>query len=459
MNLQYTVSVELGNLDSQSFESLELKIRDGMFQAGRELMLQLWNLWVENFKLRNPKAKSAGRKEASFKTAVGELRHARLRVIQDGRFFVPLDEWTSVSSRERATPGFLARLEASVVNVPYRQATSLIEIETGVKQTAMSSWRQTQRRAQLIREDQNRARKKVSSIHESPKIRSYAEKTWREDPNVLDPKCPILNIEADATYCKNQDKLGLKHEVKVAILYTKKEKISRSGKPRFRIQDKLTLIQEYDESLLQFQTRIGQTARAYFGATNKTVLLVRGDGDPWIQDIAHDQFHGAIYFLDPWHVQKKLREAVGPDEFERFRHFVHRCDPDGLSLALRKIFIEPDLESLRERGAVVLHPKKLDQIQLFLQYVENNREGLLRRPELKPLRAVFPGMLCRGSGAMERTIDQLVGERCKRKRMAWSRSGLDNLLLLRKNQINRQYGSTLRTYPVQVSISPLGSPT
>lgn len=459
MNLQYTVSVELGNLDSQSFESLELKIRDGMFQTGRELLLQLWGLWEENFKLRHPGARSAGRREAAFKTAVGELRYSRLRVTNRGRFFVPLDEWTSVSGRERATPGFLSRVEAGVVHLPFRQATSILEAETGVRQSAMSSWRQTQRRAETARARLELAKKKVSVLHDGPRARSYAEKTWREDPAVLDPKCPILCIEADATYCKNQDKLGIRHEVKVAILYTEKTRISRKGKPRFKIEDKLSLIQNPGESLLSFQSRIGQTARVYFGATNKTVLLVRGDGDSWIQDIARNEFHGAIYFLDPWHVQKKLREAVGPEEFEKFRHFVHQSNPDGLIAALREAYLEPDLEACGARGAVVPHPKKLEQIEQFIQYIDNNREGLLPRPELKPLRERFPGMLCRGSGAMERAIDQVVGERCKRKRMAWSRTGLDNLLLLRKNQINRQYGPKLRTQPVQASISLTGTPT
>jgi hypothetical protein len=141
MNVQYTVTVELGNLESQSFESLESRIREGVFQAGRELMLQLWNLWEENFQLRNPEAKSAGRREAGFKTLVGELRYERRRVIQGGRLRIPLDEWTQVSARERATPAFLARMESHIVNHPYRQATALLEAETGVRQTAMSSWR------------------------------------------------------------------------------------------------------------------------------------------------------------------------------------------------------------------------------------------------------------------------------------------------------------------------------
>lgn len=459
MNLQYTVSVELGNLDSQSFESLEVKIRDGMFQAGRELMLQLWSLWEENFRLKHPQARSSGRREAAFKTAVGELRYPRLRMTNRGRFFVPLDEWTCVSGRERTTPGFLSRLEAGVVNLPYRQATSILEVETGVRQSAMSSWRQTQRRAEATRVQIEKANQKVSVLHDGPRVRSYAEKTWREDPSLLDPNCPILCIEADATYCKNQDKLGLRHEVKVAILYTQKVKISRKGKPKFKIKDKLTVVQNPKESLLGFQSKIGRIARTYFGATNKTVLLVRGDGDPWIHDIARNEFQGAIYFLDPWHVQKKLRETIGPDEFEKFRHFVYRSNPDGLISALRETFLEPDLKAMGARGAVVLHPKKLEQINQFIQYVDNNREGLLPRPELRPLRERFPGMLCRGSGAIERSIDQLVGERCKRKRMAWSRTGLDNLLLLRKNQINRQYGPKLRIQPVQASISLVGSPT
>jgi len=213
------------------------------------------------------------------------------------------------------------------------------------------------------------------------------------------------------------------------------------------------------ESLSEFQARIGQIARHYFGANSKTILIVRGDGDPWIQDIARTQFQSAVYFLDPWHVQKKLRETVGPSDFEKFRHFTSKSDPDGLCAELTRIYIKPDLEALGARGAIVYHPKKIEQIQGFIQYVINNREGLLPRPELKPLRERFPGMLCRGSGAMERSIDQCVGERCKRKRMAWSRSGLDNLILLRKNRINRQYGPLLRTQPVKVSIYPLASPT
>ena len=55
----------------------------------------------------------------------------------------------------------------------------------------------------------------------------------------------------------------------------------------------------------------------------------------------------------------------------------------------------------------------------------------------------YQGMFKRGSGVIERNVDLLVGERCKIKRMRWSRRGLGNMIFLREKRINKEISSPI----------------
>jgi hypothetical protein len=310
----------------------------------------------------------------------------------------------------------------------YRKSTREVQIATDVKLSPMSTWR-------VIQDQGDRHRKEHPATYQlpPPKIRSFTERPALENPEFLNPRCPVLCIEADATYCKNQDKLGLRHEVKLATLYTGKKRLGKSRK-RFVLERKTLLTQRPGESTDAFLGRIAWIARVVYGADEQSAIVVRGDGDPWIKRIQTDHFSKAKYFLDHWHVAKKMRETFGPDATKELMPWIYARKPEQLISEIDRVYLHP---------SVSLFPKQRQAILEFKQYITNNLDGLMPSNIPLEIKKRFPGMFLRCSGVIERNIDLVIGERCKLKRMSWSRSGLDNIVVLREHRINRANRSPL----------------
>lgn len=412
MILQTVCEIEVPE-DFGTFQEAEEKIKGAVFQAGINLMNQL----MEKKDLEILKRKRFWKKdcrEKKFQTIVGEVKRKRWRVFDgiEKRCRYPLDEWMGVGN-DRATPALKKVLVTASVQRPYRQATKEVEQWTGVKRSVMSNW------------------KLVQSVAEEEMKKEAAVSDWYLKPiPVLDPKikedpCPILAMDPDATYIKNQDKNKPDHEIKMTVMYTGK-KMEGKNRKRLKLVNKQVVISRRGEDVREFFNRTTTRAMSHYGAHRGTKTIIHGDGDPWIKGLKENYWDTALVRLDPWHVGKKMRLATGL--------------PEVPSSFWKSIYGQPDLLMTQLKMWKVSHcapnsseAQKMDEL---IGYIRNNREGLL--PSKVPLeeKKKYFGMYKRGSGTIESNIGHGIADRFKQRRMSWSDQGLENLSFLREKFLN-----------------------
>lgn len=431
MFFEYTVRVELGSSDWQSFDEAEKKVREATALGSQELSRMIFAQFEDRWLATHKNFRHKGREEGTYKTTFGEMRYKRLRLNRQGKNFFPLDQWVGIVSKDRCSPTLRTAIVRECTHRSFRKSAEGVSRATTVRVSPMSAWRVTQGEGTKLKKKLKQA---LPIQLPPPKVPSFTDKPLLQNLGHLNSKCPVLAVEIDATYCKNKSKLGQKHEVKLATLYTAKEPVGKSKK-RWRLINKTVLTQRKGETLTAFFGRLAWVASSVYGADDHTLFILRGDGDPWIRRLKDDHFPKAIHFLDHWHVKKKMKIAFGEFiTFEILMPYIYARNPQGLLNHIQKTYLD------RPEG---LFPKQLIEMQKFYEYIKNNFDGLLPSGVPREIKDRHPSMFVRGSGVIERNIDLVIGERCKLKRMAWSQQGLDNLLALREYQINRANDSPL----------------
>ena len=412
MILNATMEVELPE-DFGTFQEAERKIKGAVFQAGIHLMNEL----MEKYELEILKKKRFWKKdlrEKKFQTIVGEVKRKRWRVFDgiERRCRYPLDEWMGVT-KERATPALKKVLVTSAVQRSFRQSTVEVEQWTHVKRSVMSNWK-------LVQEVAREEMKKELSVSDW-----YLKLIPALGPKMEDP-CPILCMDPDATYVKNQDSSKPDHEIKMMVMYTGK-KMEGKNKKRLKLVNKQILFSRADEEVRDFFNRCTAFAMSHYGAHRNTKVIIHGDGDPWIKGYKENYWDKALLRLDPWHVGKKIRLATGLKEVpkEWWQSIYGKPDLLMTQLGLWKL-----------QYANIPGSKEREKIEELIGYIKNNREGLL--PSKVPMdeKKKYFGMYKRGSGTIESNIGHGIADRFKQRRMSWSKQGLENLSFLREKFLN-----------------------
>ncbi len=299
----------------------------------------------------------------------------------------------------------------------YRQSAKEIKQRSLVKRSAMSQWRLVQQTA-LEKRTQKR---------QSETIVDWKRNLLPDSPKINDPDpCPALGIDLDDTYCRSwkTKKLLKDHNVRVAVLYRHKERVS---KHRWKLKDKTIVTSGPGEALELFLNRVTQIAVTHYGLHDKTRVVVHGDGDPQIRNYALSHFPKALYRLDPWHVKKKIKDAFGFKQLPDSWYQDIYGKPDSLVTKIKEYsrqFAQDDSSK--------------EKINALIQYLQNNREGLLPSGISQATKQKHPRLFLRGSGTIERNIAWTVNDRFKLPRMSWSQNGLENLLFLRQDYLNTE---------------------
>lgn len=407
-------------MEGNSFDQIEKDVKSKSFMAAQELIKQILcayeRAWLDEHLGARHKGVAPGRFVSSF----GEFDLERTKVNYRGKYFYPIDQWMGLVKHRRQTPEFQNVLKEEFIDRTFRKGVKAIHETTDVKLSAYSGWEAFQ----------DIAEKEKRQTNTPALLKNLPLKRLR--PNE-ENRCPVLCIEQDGTYCRAQPITRKDHDVKLAILYTAKEIKGRKWK-REKLLKKTVVSSRKGEGIDSFSARVAWIAREIYGANENTCVVLRGDGDPWILRLKYDYFTNAHYFLDWWHVKKKLCQTLGYPIGEKLMKFIYARNPDGL---LQKL----DADYLSGSD-----PKLFDAVQALYTYIENNREGLLLSGIHSSFKRQHPGMFKRGSGAMERNIDLVIGERCKLKRMRWSEKGLDNMIFLREHKINRENRSPVLRY-------------
>jgi len=413
VKLQMVTEVEIAD-NFGTFQEAERKIKEACFAAGQNLMGQL----VERYELEVLKRKRFWKKdqrERRFQTIIGEVRRKRWRVFDgvEKRCRYPLDEWMGVGS-DRATPALKQALVTAVGQRSYRQATKEVEQWTGVKRSVMTNWNL----AQSVAKEEMKKRPEVFDW--------YLKPLPALDPKIKEDPCPILAMDPDATYVRNQNKEEPDHEMRMMVMYTGK-KMEGKNKKRLQLENKQVLFSRSDEDVRGFFNRGTSLAMSYYGAHRGTKVIIHGDGDPWIKGYKENYWDGALLRLDPWHVGKKIRLATGLKEVpsEWWQSIYGQPDLLVTQLSLWKI-----------QYANTPGSKEREKMEELIGYIKNNREGLLPSKVSLEEKKKYFGMYKRGSGTIESNIGHGIADRFKRRRMSWSKQGLEHLSFLREKFLN-----------------------
>jgi hypothetical protein len=149
-----------------------------------------------------------------------------------------------------------------------------------------------------------------------------------------------------------------------------------------------------------FGEKLALTA-ARAGAFKARELWFVSDGSASLRQLRREHFPTAIPFLDVWHLEKRLAEALGDEAAQ------HSLGP---------------LMTLAVSGQV-------DALIAALQYVDANRDGI----------ASYARRGAQASSPIEKVMDVVIGRRLKAKGTSWHRPGADRILHLRVLKENRSW--------------------
>jgi Uncharacterised protein family (UPF0236) len=161
------------------------------------------------------------------------------------------------------------------------------------------------------------------------------------------------------------------------------------------------------------------------GLHNAQLVIVLGDGAPWIWTIADEHFPGALQIVDLYHARQhvaELAKLVLGSEWKPWAEARYRELDAGkieplLGALLRLKTPQPDVQAAIRKG-----------IHYFQTNAERMRYGEFRK------RGLFVG-----SGVVEAGCKTIVGKRLKQSGMHWTRRGANAILALRCLDLSCQF--------------------
>jgi hypothetical protein len=249
-------------------------------------------------------------------------------------------------------------------------------------------------------------------------------------------KIPIMYIEIDATgipivtWELDQSKPGKQadkprtREAKLGCVFTQTD-VDPEGRP---IRDPFsTTYVGAIETAEEFGLRIYAEARRR-GLDRASLVVVIGDGAPWIWGLVRTHFPGAIEILDLYHAREHLWNLAAKlfpcDQVGR-RRWVKRFQQKLDAGKIKKLVA--DLRSIRTTD------KDLSKaIHTQADYYEKNADRM-RYPDFKRLNLFV------GSGVIEAGCKTVIGSRLKGSGMFWTIRGANAILALRSIIINRDF--------------------
>lgn len=423
---QLSTEVDLPE-DFGDFQALESKILEASREAGRDLLGRVL-VDYEATQLEKRPVQKKDQREKVFETLLGKVVLKRWRAFDvfKKKCIYPVDDWMGLKPYQKVSLGLVSEVVGQCVELPYARATKVINKLIGIKRAAMSNWK-------LV---QSEAAKRLKA--EPPTTDWKTKSLPRLMPQSPD-LCPILGMDPDATYVHPRRKTDKNHELKIAVMYTNRHEMGKrrrrkSGSPRWALGQKqvVSVINETADILFN---RVTDKAVKDYGLHTGSRVIVHGDGDPWIKQYKNSYCPQTLNRLDPYHVFKKIREALALEEIPKDWIKDFYTHPGSL---IKKV------EALKKQMADAKDYERLEQL---VTYLKNNKEGMEPSGVPKEIKKKYPRMYLRGSGTIESNVFQSICQRFKAPRMMWSEEGLKNLNFLRENYLNRSFDFKKVTVP------------
>ncbi len=347
-------------------------------------------------------------------TVVGEVCFERAYYVcpQCRRGQCPRDAELDVV-RTACSPGVRRMMALIGRETSFEQGREQLEVLAGLEVTAKA----VERQAEALGADI--ASREQTEIQRAKQL---------ELPEVCTPAVPLLYIEMDGTGVpvvaaetagragKTPGRPPRTREVKLGCVFTQTT-TDDQGRP-LRDEDSTTYTAAI-EGAEEFGLRLYTEAwRRGWSRAKKKVIL--GDGAPWIWNLAHQHFPGAVQIVDLYHARQHLWELsaklFGNDERGRKRWTARLLDK------LDRGKVEALAKTLRQ-----FHTTSEERAHLLsnqADYFERNAERM-RYPWFRE-QGLFVG-----SGVVEAGCKTVIGSRLKRSGMFWTVRGANAIIALR----------------------------
>lgn len=345
------------------------------------------------------------------------LQRNRVRCLDCGANGYPADEQLGLEAGERYTLGVAEAALWLATDSSYAKAAGTTKHLLGVEISHGQVHRLAQREGELVDRVLEEQREMVFGLG---KRQVLAEQGPRPERVV---------VQADGTFV-NDRATGSEMEAKAGIVY---QGVATVSKGRRVLLGKRT----YGgvESMAHFGEKLAILA-AQQGAFRARELWFVSDGSSALQRLQRAYFPTAVAFLDLWHLEHRLAQALG-------------MEAAGVSLPPPlKLAGEGDVDKLLAalaecREAAGADPDRRQRLTLEMEYVRANRQGIANYALHGP----------RVSGAIEKAMDVTVGRRLKAQGTSWYRLGAQHHLLTLR--ILKQNGGWARYWQARRRQSPL----
>ena len=417
--------------DSSVLESV--KDINTLEEACLEIARMLFVSWIEQLDDEllkgKPKGyKCVGKRKRTLSTRIGDIVVNRRLYVKatkkrkkrrKGRFL--LDETLNIRPRRRLTHGLLRLLVSASTRMSFREVEKMLA-EAGFPQISHGTIHQEVRYYGLLqRQAMEWARNMLFTIGQD-----VSDERELKRP-------PILFIEADGVMVGHQgDQKRL--EIKLGVVHEGWEQVGK----RRRLISPIIVAGLFQGGEQFWETFSAELAKIY--DLTDTIVVINGDGAPWIQSVAPEYFANAIVQLDRFHLIRDLRLAVGAKTAKALM--------ERLNAGEIRVFTDT-LESLEP----VIPEKKLSIYRKLLSFCKKYPDHLLDYRQR--LGDEYKGIGLFGMGAAETMVDKKIANRMKKRGMSWSRDGAAAMAALQMLQSNGQLFSWLDQHPENDVQNPL----
>jgi hypothetical protein len=235
----------------------------------------------------------------------------------------------------------------------------------------------------------------------------------------------IVVNEMDATILHSQEKGWEKLTMKLSVMYSGKRLETETAKyKRYRLSEK-TLYGGIEETE-KFGGKIYPKGEEKLFLSKARHLLVLGDGDAWIKNVAEGPYFMDTYQLDWRHLMVKIRQTFSnqPKLVSELIDYLYSGQGEKMMTTVKLARLLCDEGDKRQK------------IAGLVTYIENNRDGLYGSRSLRDKVEAKIVLVC-STGAVEKNIETVIGRRFKKHGMSWTTKGVNNLLKLRTFWYNK----------------------
>lgn len=389
--------VELGSMELKIDERLDESIYQGMQSAGKTLYGEILQAVDDGIREEVPAGwENTGREKRQMVTCLGTVQFRR-RVYQDetGKRRKFLDEIIGLEKYSRYSLSVMLKGCYLASELAYREAADVLGWLVGdyASHSAIGRMVRQVGGSYLAKEEAQRER-----IFEGGKD---------IEPGGIPAK--ELYGESDGVWISLQREAKRKTEVRVGILYTGK-KVIGVGRKALKNKVSVTKIvknsQEWQETMLK-------TAYTHYDLANTNQMMVGGDGNRWVRQSFDMLGLPTEFVLDRYHLYREARRAFGFTS--QTENWVRQICQEGLDTVMPEM-----LQAVSQAS-----PKAAQRMQKFLQYLINNRDGLLDPDCRTHLQTRVSNL-----GAIEGNVDKLVVRRLKGRGRSWRIEGAKAMLVV-----------------------------